>query len=117
MMTMGVNAGRITINQLVLAASTNPARVFGLYPQKGVIAPGSDADIVLIDPRRRKRITISEMHIDSDYTMWEGEDVHGYPVMTLARGQVIVDHDRFVGAPGAGRFLPAGFRPTSRGRL
>ena len=105
MMTMGVQAGRITMNQLVRAACTNPARIFGLYPQKGVIAPGSDADIVLIDPNRRKRITISEMHIDSDYTMWEGEEFHGYPVMTLSRGKVIVDRDRFVGTPGAGRFL------------
>jgi dihydropyrimidinase len=105
MMTMGVHTGRITMNQLVRAACTNPAKIFGLYPQKGVIAPGSDADIVLIDPNRRKRITIAEMHIDSDYTMWEGEEFLGYPVMTLSRGKVIVDRDQFVGTPGAGRFL------------
>ncbi len=61
---------------------------------------------MLIDPHRRKRITISEMHIDSDYTMWEGEVFHGYPVMTLSSGNVVVDHDRFVGTPEAGRFLP-----------
>jgi dihydropyrimidinase len=115
MMTMGVNAGRITINQLVRAACTNPAKLFGLYPRKGIIAPGSDADIVLIDPDRRKRITIADMHIDSDYTMWEGEEFHGYPIMTLSKGKVVVDHDKFVGTPGAGEFLPRRVPPDVAG--
>jgi dihydropyrimidinase len=106
MLTSGVNGGRATINDVVRAACTNPAKIFGLYPQKGIIAIGSDADIVLVDPNRRQRITISDMHIASDYTMWEGEEFVGYPVMTISKGKVIVEEGKFLGEPGAGQFIP-----------
>jgi dihydropyrimidinase len=85
--------------------STNAARILGLYPRKGVIQPGSDADFVLIDPALRKTIALSDLHADADYSIWEGFACQGYPVMTILRGQVVVDRGRLVGSATAGRWL------------
>jgi dihydropyrimidinase len=85
--------------------SANAARILGLYPRKGAIQPGSDADLVLIDPALRKTIALSDLHADADYSIWEGFDCAGYPVMTILRGKVIVDHGRLAGSADDGRWL------------
>jgi len=102
----GVRAGKISMSDLVRVNSVNPAKIFGLYPKKGVIAAGSDADIVLVDPKREKRVLLKDLHSDTDYSIWDGLSFTGYPVMTLVKGKVTVENDKFIGEKGAGRFLP-----------
>ncbi|MDO8688403.1 MAG: dihydropyrimidinase [Dehalococcoidia bacterium] len=102
----GVARGRITINRMAELTATGPARVFGLYPRKGIIAPGSDADLVLLDPSIRKKIRIVDLHQPNDYTVYEGRDVEGYPVMTILRGEVIVEQGQPVETKARGRFVP-----------
>src|SRR2546422_532852 len=87
----GVVKRRLPITRLVQVASTNPARIFGLYPRKGVIAAGSDADIVLIDPTARLRVSPQTLHMKVQYSPYEGWDVVGMPVTTISRGKVIVN--------------------------
>jgi len=84
----------------------------GLYPQKGAILPGSDADLVLWDPDVRKTIQLSDLHHDSDYSIWEGWAVQGWPVMTLLRGQVVVDAGQLLGRPTDGRFVKRKLQPS-----
>jgi dihydropyrimidinase len=96
---------RMPLQRFAAITATNAAKILGLYPQKGVIAPGSDADLVLIDPNLTKTLTLDDLHADSDYSIWEGFTCQGYPVMTILRGQVIVDHGRLVGNTSAGRWL------------
>jgi len=85
--------------------STNAARILGLYPQKGAIMPGSDADLVLIDPTVTKTLTLADLHSDADYSIWEGFTCRGYPVMTILRGKVIVENGKLVGSPSDGRWV------------
>ena len=85
--------------------STNAARILGLYPQKGVIAPGSDADLVLIDPRVTKTLALADLHSAADYSIWEGFTCCGYPVMTILRGKVIVESGKLAGSPSDGRWV------------
>ncbi len=99
----GVVKGRISLNRLIYLLSTGPARVFGLYPQKGAIAVGSDADLVFFDPNREKTIRASELHSGTDYTIFEGWKVKGWPVMTLLRGQVIIDNGTLVNKVAQGK--------------
>ncbi|CAA0107735.1 D-hydantoinase [Starkeya nomas] len=101
----GVVEGRITLNQFVALTSTNHARMYGLYPRKGSVAPGFDADLVLWDPNRRETIRQSLLHHGADYTPYEGLAVTGWPVMTLLRGKVVAEEGRILGAPGDGGFL------------
>ena len=89
--------------------STNAAKIMGLYPRKGVLAPGSDADICLIDPNVKRKLTAEDFHI-SDYSIWEGYDIEGWPVITILRGEVVVSHGAFSAAP-AGRLLPRKIDP------
>ena len=105
MVYRGVNEGRISIAQFVDIVATRPARTFGLYPRKGVIAIGSDADIVIWDPEASFTITNTKLHHAVDYTNYEGMRVHGAPRTVLLRGKVIVEGREFVGVPGEGRFL------------
>ncbi|GIX47388.1 MAG: dihydropyrimidinase [Candidatus Tectimicrobiota bacterium] len=109
--TKFVASGRMSLQRFVEVTSTNAARLLGLYPQKGVIAPGSDADLVLFDPNLRKTLTLADLHADSDYSIWEGFPCQGYPVMTLLRGRVLVEHGKLVGEPSAGRWLPRRIAP------
>jgi dihydropyrimidinase len=101
----GVNQGRISVNRFVELVATNPAKLFGLYPQKGTIAIGSDADLVVWDPREEMHLTVENLHMNVDYSPYEHITVRGYPEMVLARGKVIVEKNRFVGERGSGRFL------------
>ena len=110
----GVSKGRISLNRFVALTATNHARLYGLYPRKGSIAPGFDADITLWDPNRRETIRQANLHHGSDYTPWEGFAVTGWPVMTLGRGEVIAEEGRILGEPGRGRILDRAVDPSER---
>ena len=101
----GVRAGRISLTRMVELLSTNPARYFGLYPRKGTIAVGSDADLVVFDPERKVTISAATHHSKSDYNLFEGTEVTGAPQVVLLRGRVLVEGDEFVGQPGVGEFI------------
>ncbi len=105
MWTYGVRAGRLTPNQFVALTSTNPAKIFGLYPQKGALLPGSDADIVVWDPDRRLSYGVAHAQHRTDYNLYEGWELVGYPEKVYLRGRLIVDGERWLGRPGMGRFL------------
>ncbi|MDW8337927.1 MAG: dihydropyrimidinase [Thermoleophilia bacterium] len=101
----GVRAGRISLNRMVELLATNPAKLFGLYPRKGTIAPGSDADIVIFDPERRHLISAATHHSKSDYNLYEGIEVTGTPEVVLLRGHVLVENGELVAEPGIGQFV------------
>ena len=101
----GVGQGRITLNRMVELLSTNPAKLFGLYPRKGTIAPGSDADIVVFDPAKEQTISAATHHSKADYSLYEGTTVVGTPETVLLRGNVLVDGGELVASAGVGRFV------------
>ena len=101
----GVNAGKLSLNRFVDLTSTAPARLFGMYPKKGDIAEGGDADLVLWDPNEAHTISAKTHHMRVDYSMFEGFQVKGNARTVLSRGEVIVDRGRFLGKPGRGRYL------------
>ncbi|GIU93630.1 MAG: D-hydantoinase [Gaiellaceae bacterium] len=101
----GVRAGRISLNRMVELLATNPAKLFGLYPRKGTIAPGSDADIVVFDPEKRHLISAETHHSKSDYNLFEGTEVTGTPEIVLLRGTVLVENGELQVEPGFGRFV------------
>jgi dihydropyrimidinase len=101
----GVGQGRITPTQFVALTSTNAARIFGLYPRKGALLPGSDADIVIWDPERRLTYGVAYAHHRTDYNLYEGWDLKGFPETVFLRGQRIVDGRQWLGRPGMGRFV------------
>ena len=103
--THGVVPGKISLATLVNVASTEPAKIFGLYPRKGTIAPGSDADIVIFDPTASDTISASTHHMATDYSGFEGWKVQGKIRDVTVRGQVVVRHSEFVGKPGHGKYL------------
>ena len=102
----GVNGGRISIHQFVALTSTQPAKLYGLYPRKGSLMVGSDADISLWDPDRKVVISNKMLHHDVDYTPYEGRTVTGWPVMTFSRGELVSREFEFLGSAGKGEFLP-----------
>src|SRR2546425_1299781 len=101
----GVGGGPVSLNPMVELLSTNPAKLFGLYPRKGTIAVGSDADIVVFDPERRVTISASTHHSKSDYNLFEGTEVTGSPEVVLLRGNVLVEGDELVAQPGIGQVI------------
>jgi dihydropyrimidinase len=101
----GVNDGRITLNRMVELLATNPARLFGLYPRKGTVAVGSDADLVVFDPKKQVTISASTHHSKADYSLYEGTVVTGAPDVVLLRGNVLVENDELVASPGIGQFV------------
>lgn len=103
--TGGVHEGRISMNQFVDLVSTAPAKLFGLYPKKGTIAPGSDADIVIFDPEQNTVISAVTHHSNADYSPYESMRVKGMPELVFSRGSLIVQDGNFVGTAGAGQFL------------
>ena len=102
----GVAKGRITLNQFVALGATNAAKIYGLYPRKGTIAIGADADLAIWDTEREVTIRNEMLHHNADYTAYEGMTVRGWPIMTLSRGEVVWRDGEVVGQPGRGRFLP-----------
>ena len=103
----GVGKGRISIFDMVRVTSAAPARRFGL-PSKGSVAVGSDADLVVIDPRKRVRLTADAMHSKIDYSIYDHITTEGYPILTISRGEVVMEDGEFVGRRGRGRFVPRG---------
>jgi dihydropyrimidinase len=102
----GVMSGRITLPRLVQLLSETPARIFGYYPRKGTIAPGSDADLVILDHTTPFTIRHADQHSHGKYTLYEGWQCVGRPIVVMQRGQVLVDHGELVGKPGRARFMP-----------
>jgi dihydropyrimidinase len=102
----GVLDGRIGLNRFVEIVATAPARMFGLYPRKGSIAPGFDADIVIFDPEHERTISAETHHMNVDYSCYEGRAVKGLPEIVMQRGNVLVEGGRFHAMAGQGSFLP-----------
>jgi dihydropyrimidinase len=109
--TEGVNKGRLSINRFVAVTSTNAARIFGMYPQKGIIAQGADADLVLLDPEREKTLSVKDSLIDTGWTTFDGMRVKGLPSLTMLRGEVIAENGKFTGRRGSGRFIKRQMNP------
>jgi dihydropyrimidinase len=101
----GVVKGRIDLPRFVALTAANNAKLYGLYPRKGTIAVGADADIAIWDPEKRVTITNDRLHHNVDYTPFEGLDVQGWPETMLSRGEIVVAAGELKGAPGRGRFL------------
>lgn len=111
MFSEGVAKGRISVQRLVEVVSTNVAKIFGLYPRKGTIAPGSDADMVLFDPKTNRKITTADLHMGMDYTIYEGWNFTGSVVMTLCRGKVIIEDGKYIGSLNDGKFIRRKINP------
>jgi dihydropyrimidinase len=111
MYSEGVAKGRITMEQLVKTCCTEPSKIYGMYPEKGAIQPGADADLVLLDPKATMTITQEAMHGAVDYTSYEGMKLNGDLALVMQRGNVIVEDHKFVGEKGAGRFIKR--KPTT----
>jgi dihydropyrimidinase len=101
----GVRPGRISLNRFVELTSTSPAKIFGLFPRKGTIAPGSDADIVIFDPEKKVRLSAKTLHMKVDYNPYEGREVVGATDTVISRGRVVIDNGKFVGRAGSGSFI------------
>jgi dihydropyrimidinase len=101
----GVRTGRISLNRMVELLATNPAKLFGLYPRKGTIAPGSDADIVVFDPEKQHLITAANQQSKTDYNLYEGTEVTGSPELVFLRGNILVESGELLVEPGIGEFV------------
>ncbi|HEX3648482.1 MAG TPA: amidohydrolase family protein, partial [Pseudonocardiaceae bacterium] len=104
----GVAAGELSLARWVDVASTTPARMFGLYPRKGVIQPGSDADIVVYDPTTTQTLSVESHHMDVDYSAYEGMRITGRVETVLSRGRVVIEGGQYHGSTGHGQFLSRG---------
>jgi dihydropyrimidinase len=102
--TYGVEAGRFDLNRMVMLWATKPAKLFGLYPRKGTVAVGSDADLVVFDPEATSTLTLENQHSTCDYNLYEGLRVTGAATVVLVRGTVVVEGSQLVAEPGHGRF-------------
>ena len=107
MLSEGVNKGKITLEKLVEVCCFNNAKISGIYPQKGTLQVGSDADLVIIDLHKKVKLTPEQMHYEvADYSPFEGWEVKGWPVLTMLRGRVIVEDGKFASTPGVGKYIP-----------
>jgi len=113
----GVNGGWLSLPRLVRVMCENPARIFGLYPQKGTLCEGSDADLVLFDPSKRQTVTHATQHSEASYTAYEGRKILGKPVLTMQRGEILVEQGELTARPGRGRFLRTNSGNTPLGDL
>jgi len=102
----GINRNRLTLPRLVQVLAENPARIFGLYPRKGTLEKGADADVVIFDPGLRHTLKGETQHTKAGYTLFAGRECLGKPVMTLQRGRVVLDRDKLVARPGDGKYIP-----------
>jgi dihydroorotase-like cyclic amidohydrolase len=113
MLSEGVNKGRITLEKLVEVLCYNNAKTFGIYPQKGTIQVGSDADLVIVDLEKKVKLTSANQHYTiSDYCLYEGWEVKGWPVLTMLRGNVVVEDGKKVAKPGIGKYIPRTLLPV-----
>ena len=103
--TFGVGTGKLTPNQFVALNCTNPAKIFGMYPQKGALIPGADADILIWDPQRRVKYGVAHSQQRTDYNLYEGWDLVGFPDKVFSRGRLIVDGENWLGQQGSGKFI------------
>jgi dihydropyrimidinase len=101
----GVRTGRIALNRWVELTSTSPAKIFGLFPRKGTIAPGADADVVVFNPAKKQTLSVRTLHMKVDYNPYEGREVQGVSETVISRGRVIVENGKFTGRPGGGSFI------------
>ena len=101
----GVRTGKLTRERFVEISSTNPAKLFGLYPKKGAIRPGSDADIVVFDDEKTVTVRLQDMHSKQDFEIYEGEKFNGWPVLTVSRGEIIAEDGMILAAPGRGQLV------------
>jgi dihydropyrimidinase len=111
----GVTTGRISVNRFVEITSTNAAKIFGLFPRKGTIAVGSDADIVIFDPNEEQTISAATHHMNVDYSCYEGVTVRGVTKTVLSRGELVIEEGKYVGKSGHGQFLKRGLFNSPRG--
>lgn len=111
LLSEGVNKGRLSINKVCALTSTNIAKVYGCFPQKGIIAPGSDADLVIVDMDKEVTLSKDVLHNNISYCLHEGMELKGYPVMTIARGNIIIENEKFVGEKGKGQFIERKINP------
>ena len=102
----GVRTGRITLEQFVALTATNPAKLFGLYPAKGTIAIGADADLVIWDPDETRTIRDEDALSNTGFSIHAGREVTGWPIVTIRRGEVVYENGRVTGTPGSGRLAP-----------
>ena len=102
----GVNKGRITLTRLVQVMCENPAKIFGIFPKKGTIKVGSDADIVLSDPTVQHTLSAEAQHCNSDFTMFEGKEVLGKPIYSMQRGRPIIKDGQILPLQGSANYLP-----------
>jgi len=105
MYSEGVVKNRMSLRRFTELCSAMPAKIFGLYPQKGVLAAGSDADIVILDPDKKQILNSKNLHSNADYCVYEGREVQGVVNYTISRGEIIVDHGELSGKPGRGKFI------------
>jgi dihydropyrimidinase len=103
--TKGVQSGKLSPEQFVALTSTNPSKIFGLYPRKGAILPGADADIIIWDPEKQVDYGVAMSHQRTDYNLYEGWKLTGYPEKVFLRGKLIVDGEKWLGKKGDGQFL------------
>lgn len=108
MFSEGVQKGRLTLARMAELCCANPSKLFGLYPRKGVIAAGSDADLAIFDPGKQLTLTKQILHENTDYTPYEGLGINGWPVTTIARGKIVCQNGEFRGKKGRGRYLRRG---------
>jgi dihydropyrimidinase len=108
--TEGVTRRGMSLRRFVDVTSTNASRILGLYPRKGVIQVGSDADLALLDTHERRRLTMADFHV-ADYSPWEGWEISAWPTTTILRGRVITHDGKLIGRPGDGQFLPRKIDP------
>ncbi|MBN1838142.1 MAG: amidohydrolase family protein [Spirochaetales bacterium] len=106
LLSEGVNRNRISINKLVEVTSYNPARTFGLYPDKGAIEVGAWADLTILDMQKKQVVRAAELHHISDFSLYEGRELTGWPVLTMVRGTVVAEDGEVIGEPGTGRYVP-----------
>ena len=106
--SMGVKTGKLTASQFVALTSTNPAKIFGIYPRKGALLPGSDADLVVWDPEKKERVGVASSHQRTDYNLYEGWELTGSPEKVFLRGQCIVDGTKWMGSRRGGKFVKQG---------
>jgi dihydropyrimidinase len=111
LLSEGVNKGRLSLNQVVRLSSFNPSMIHRLWPRKGAILPGFDADLVLVDLKKTQEVTLDRLHYAlSDFSLFEGWKLKGWPIMTMIDGQVVMRDGEIVGKPGTGKYLPRGIQ-------